>query len=332
MLRRVENAGYRIWEGRTSLPAPSSPNDRTYFNWRAYKTSIDDARYFDMKFDCKENLTLTLKPNLLFEGQNVDLAPLNKVKEFFINLSHYTGVNLLDAEISELDYTYNVETKYRPWQYFDVMGEASLGKLKFERQPIKTTLYYENASGIKLKFYDKGKDAYRLKKHWKGKCRIPEKHINANLLRYELKLWKVDALRRAFKIGSYGVDEETRAMNLAKVHMLFNKVFVNNLVELWIQCFDCISLQIDNKMNDNQKFKLADTRNELMVQLSSKIGVDEVFKILDNLVLNDVTSSRDRSIIKKQIKEHTQNRKLHPLANELTYKIKEFKPIWEEAE
>ena len=333
VIRRISNSGLVPRQGNTIIPPPEDRDQRkrTWYNWRIFSSKLRDVRYFDLKFNDNGKMKLDICPNKFFRGQNVDLAPLNELKGLFVHLTRWTGIDFFKPYviIKELDYTYNMQTIESPSVYFNVFGDAKLGSLQFFRHQLETTLYYQNkARGLSFKFYDKGIQARYTKQKYQEAVMIPEKYLNAKLLRFEVKLNKQMALRQALSIGDWCVEEEFREMTPA-LWMLFDEGRVEALRRFWMECYESIDKQRVKDMTETKGLKLAQTRHELIVRLGAHLPAHFIQQELDLLVNAGVISSKNRSYMKAELREHKKNRRLHPLAEEIDAKIKEFKPLWD---
>ena len=136
------------------------------------------------------------------------------------------------------------------------------------------------------------------------------------------------ALRQALSIGDWCVEEEFRDMTPA-LWMLFDEGRVEALRRFWMECYESIDKQRVKDMTETKGLKLAQTRHELIVRLGAHLPAHFIQQELDLLVNAGVISSKNRSYMKAELREHKKNRRLHPLAEEIDAKIKEFKPLWD---
>ena len=111
--------------------------------------------------------------------------------------------------------------------------------------------------------------------------------------------------------------------------MIFDKDVVEKLREFWMECYQSINKQIVKDMAKTKELGRSDARNELILRLQSHLPAHILQQELDLMVKSGQTSKRNRSVIKGEIKEYKKDRKLHPLAEEIDSKIKNFKPLWD---
>lgn len=164
-------------------------------------------------------------PKCLYRN-NIYSLRLKEVEGLIMQLSNDLGVSMYDAEVESVEFAHNFIMDNAPSQY-----TAKLRGCKgFTTNNWYDTLYAEN-SKIRLKFYDKIKEAKKKRELPKyKKDELPE-----NLLRYEVT-FKKDGLEDLFK------------RTLTAKELWDKEVFMNFVVE-WLGYYDDLTKLTDDYLN-----------------------------------------------------------------------------------
>ena len=209
-----------------------------------------------------------------------------------------------NATVSRMDVAYNFEVTYPPESYFYHLGNLPCYK-RLEQIFCKGVegLYYSSVSDKKqLVFYDK------IKETTNRKDSIPEEYRNKNLLRYELRL--KNHIKQIFKV------------NKVTVPMLYDVQFYNRIVDYWKSEYRKIVKQNEYEIDITDCKGIRDLNKiGILLLVEQQGGMNEFFKKLDQQYNTGRLDKRQRSEIKRQIKELMQNNSIgvvrSPLIEEL---------------
>ena len=237
-------------------------------------------------------------------GNNVVNFTRTDTRLAFEKLSDTLHISLNNATVSRMDVAYNFEVTYPPESYFYHLGNLPYYK-RLEQMFCKGIegLYYSSVSDRKqLVFYNKIKETTHRKDY------VPPEYQNKNLLRYELRL--KNHIKQIFNV------------NKVTVPMLYDVQFYNRIVDYWRSVYQNIV-----KVNEYE-IDIADCKGfrdlnkiGMLLLVEQQGGMNEFFKKLDQQYNTGKLDKRQRSEIKRQIKELMQNNSIgvvrSPLIEEL---------------
>lgn len=237
-------------------------------------------------------------------GNNVVNFTRTDTRLAFEKLSDTLHISLNNATVSRMDVAYNFEVTYPPESYFYHLGNLPCYK-RLEQIFCKGVegLYYSSVSDKKqLVFYDK------IKETTNRKDSIPEEYRNKNLLRYELRL--KNHIKQIFKV------------NKVTVPMLYDVQFYNRIVDYWKSEYRKIVKQNEYEIDITDCKGIRDLNKiGILLLVEQQGGMNEFFKKLDQQYNTGRLDKRQRSEIKRQIKELMQNNSIgvvrSPLIEEL---------------
>lgn len=164
-------------------------------------------------------------------GHNCNISPirLSDVRGLLDGMSEDFGVPMEQAEVTDLELAANFVMRCQPSAYSDMVT----GVDGYDDWNIRGTRYVDRKDYVRLKFYDKGKDARKKKE-------LPETGlVPPNLLRYEVT-FHARKLREMFGVLRAGDlwDRETYWM----------------LISEWLYYFDNVRMRSDGDAVDFQQF------------------------------------------------------------------------------
>lgn len=165
-------------------------------------------------------------------GHNCNTVPirLSEVQGLINGMSSDFGIPMELAKVTELELAANFVMRHPPSVYSN-MVEGVDGADDWN---IRGTKYVERKDYVRLKFYDKGKDAIR-KKELPGTGSVPP-----NLLRYEVTFY-ARKLREMF--GTLRAED------------LWNRDAYWMLISEWLYCFDNVRMRSDMDFVDFRQFR-----------------------------------------------------------------------------
>lgn len=159
-------------------------------------------------------------PKCLY-GHNCNVKPvtLSEIERLVDEMSADFSVPMQCAEVTQLEFSANFIVSHSPEAYIN----AVCGANGFDDWNIRGTKYIERKELVRLKFYDKLKEA-RSKKELPKPC-----PLSSNLLRYEMTLYH-RVLRQMF--------------GKLRCADLWNKSVYWRLVSEWLYHFECLQFRM----------------------------------------------------------------------------------------
>jgi len=232
-------------------------------------------------------------------GNNIQTLTRHETQKALERLSDELGFDVGLAEMKRLDVSTVIEMSRQPSDYYDCLGD----KKRFERvQATKNTLYYNNHKQ-QLIFYDKTKEA-RAKN-----AEVPQQFAGKNLLRYESRY----------------SGRLKQQLPIVTVSALYDEVFFRKMVQDWHSEFASISKIQRMAMNCNGINTPKNAKDAILATLLQEKGQQGIDRILADLKADGTLSSKQRSMIKSDLRElmTTTNGQEYDLLAELETKVLE---------
>lgn len=293
----------------------------TEYNWKSVLNSIEVQSFFADGTGgyglWQGRKILATEMFVSFEGSlpkclykhNLNSLCLKEVKELVTHLSNDLGVPMYDADVKSVEFAHNFIMDNAPAQY----TAKFIGCKGFTSNNWYDTLYEDN-SKIRLKFYDKIKEAKKKRELPKyNKDELPK-----NLLRYEVT-FKKDGLKDLFK------------RKLTAKDLWDKEVFMSFVVE-WLGYYDDLIKLTDDYLNvDFNTFKSAKDFDRWCIYIVNS-GQNLSYYVKEVLFKNRANRHDDdrklHAQIQKRISDANEWGKTHlptsALVAELTIKIETY--------
>lgn len=261
----------------------------------------------------------------LLKQSNIDyLTTIEEAKQAIEYLSDSLHVDIAKGIIKSLHIAGNIQTDYKPTDYYPSLGEKKgfFRNLKYLKMG---TLYYDQQlkrPTMQMYFYDKTKELQDKEKV------IPPEFLDVNLLRYEVRLYKPQ--------------KNLKLPEPPRVKLLYERDFSINSVELWRQQYGSIN-KINPKsneygnnnnlisifMNNTKKYKRpADMATAILLQQlgGGQSAVDMYMATLKamNYYQNPSQYTRERARVKRILAAQTTIDNKNDLIRELETKINDI--------
>jgi len=186
-------------------------------------------------------------------GHNFRGINIAETREAIEEISDRLHTDFSSATLTQIDFGNCFETAEIPEAYFPILGYLNN---HLTRTPIKSSLYYGYSNNYrKLIFYDKHL-AYKAK----GET-IPEYTIGKNYLRYELKLKRLNSLKKKINQDNISVSDLTNENNF------------NCIKNEWYELYNTITKQPKELINmTNENLGLKELKNYCFRYYIERLG------------------------------------------------------------